>query len=292
MKTNRALKLPIFGILAVMLLAFAITQSASADLKQTNVFKGWDRNSLSMENGNVDIFWDGGQVEVYARLGFDTDVYTTQATDNSACGTGVGTQYGGRVALGFYHTDNAPAGAAGFTHSEAWSVVDCDFNGDGNYNNQDDKVDLGANPPAPLPVDFTVISVDQQVNCTTGNCAKEIVTTMFINLDNDCDGSISDENGGAGWPAQVCFFARAYSPTLASGPPYWAGPLQARFTVVGGGDKTVNFNPFGPSAITLENLTSRSDFSTFVVFGGVLVVLLASLIVLAAWRMRNDRTPA
>jgi hypothetical protein len=285
MKTNRALKIPLFGILTAMLLIFGITQSASADLKQTNVFKAWDRNSLSMENGNVDIFWDGDHVWVYSVLGFDNDLYTTVGSDGSACGTGYSTAWAGRLELGFYHTDNAPSGAAGFTHTAEWDVVDCDFNGNGSYGNEDDTVDLNVTAPTQVATDFRVINPNVDVACQTGNCLNETVTTIFVNLDADCDGNLD-----ANLPDDVCFVAKAFTPTLDTGPPYWAGPLQGRFTIVGGGDKTVNFNPFGPSAITLENLSSRSDFSTFMVFGGVLVVLLTSLVVLAAWRMRNEQT--
>ncbi|HUF37519.1 MAG TPA: hypothetical protein VMN57_03260 [Anaerolineales bacterium] len=259
----------------VMVILFGIAQSASADVKLSNIFKAWDRNSLSFENGNVDIFWDGGLVEVYSVLTFDNDLYTIKVEDQSSCEVGETTPWAGNIELGFYHTDNSPLGAAGFQSTLSWSIVDCDFNGDGVVNGADDLVDLGENPPTEwTSADFTIITIDEVVPCSTGNCLNEIVTTMYVNLDSDCDGTPNEDIA----LDRVCFFAQAVTPTIDQGPPYWGGPLQARFSTVtstGGGDMTVNFKPFGPTAITLENLAAQSP-------GGVHPAVWLAIFVLVA----------
>jgi len=270
---NRTL-LNVLVTMLVMVILFGIAQSASADVKLTNVFKAWDRVSESFENGNVAIFWDGGFVEVYSVLDFDTDLYTIVAEDDSSCALGETTPWAGRIELGFYHTDNAPSGAAGFQSSQLWEIVDCDFNDDGIVNGADDTVDLGANPPTGwTSADFTVITIDEVVDCEVGHCLNEIVTTMYVNLDSDCDGTPNADID----LDRVCFFAQAVTPTVDQGPPYWSGPLQARFATStgGGGDKTVSFDPAGPTAITLENLAAQSP-------GGVHPAVWLAIFVLVA----------
>lgn len=275
MKSRTLLNVLVVMLLSVILLGIA--QSAKADVKLSNVFKAWDRNSLSFENGNVAIFWDGDFVEVYSLLDFDNDLYTILAEDQSSCAVGETTPWAGKIELGFYHTDNAPSGAAGFQSTQLWAIVDCDFNGDGIVNNADDKVDLGENPPTEwTSVDFTIITIDEVVPCSTGNCLNEIVTTMYVNLDSDCDGTPNEDVA----LDRVCFFAQAVTPTIDQGPPYWGGPLQARFSTVtstGGGDKTVNFDPFGPTAITLENLAAQSPGGVHPGVWLVIIVLVAAI---------------
>lgn len=78
---------------------------------------------------------------------------------------------------------------------------------------------------------------------------------MFINLDSDCDGDLSEENIP---PGGLCFYAEVQPP--AALPPYWQGNLQARISA-GGGDKTVNHTILGPTAITVAAYTASSASS-------------------------------
>jgi hypothetical protein len=241
----------------VGVITLGIAQSALADVKGTENFYAWDRNLLTFRNSTADIFFDGSPVEVFSQLSFDSDLYTTVADDASSCGVGASTQYAGRVTLRFDHTDANPAGALGMKESQAWQLVNCDFDGNGTINAADRNVDLGANPPIEYTTgELTLIEIDEVV-AAGGAVQTEIVTTMFVNIDSDCDNSVADEplpTGGV-----VCFFAQGVTPTIAeAGPPYWNNAnLQAAF---GGssGDKTVNLKPFGPTAITLENLAAQS----------------------------------
>ena len=121
--------------------------------------------------------------------------------------------------------------------------------------------------------------------CSTGNCQDEIVTTLEVNLDTDCDGVI-DSN----FPPFVCFYAEARVPTRADGPPYWGGPLQARISA-GGGDKTVNFNPSGPTAINLVKLaaTSGSDeFRNTILWAGTFCMLLIALVATSLYSRKKQ----
>ena len=92
-------------------------------------------------------------------------------------------------------------------------------------------------------------------DCTTGNCLTEIVTTIRVNLDLDCDGEVDSHfptDPRTGEPEMLCFFAEARTPTLdrQAGLPAWSNPLQARISTVGG-DKTVNFAVDQPTAVEL-----------------------------------------
>ena len=129
------------------------------------------------------------------------------------------------------------------------------------------------------------IAKDIPVECTTGNCLYEIVTTLEVNLDTNCDGTID-----VGTPDMVCFYAEARVPTRADGPPYWGQQLQARISA-GGGDKTVNFNPSGPTAINLVKLaaTSGSDeFRNTILWAGTFCMLLIALVATSLYSRKKQ----
>jgi hypothetical protein len=101
---------------------------------------------------------------------------------------------------------------------------------------------------------------DVPTPCDTGNCKDEIVTTFFINLDPDCDGT-PDLVSPSG---HVCFFAEARTPTSSEGTGIlWSGPLQGRISTVGG-EKTVSF-AFDPLAVTLSSFFARARLNRVVV---------------------------
>jgi hypothetical protein len=240
---------------AVICVLLALTGAAQAGLKATAVVYAWDEVANRFQNSNVIINFDGSWVSFLHELNFDNDVYPTEYPEAQlpeACPGGGATQWAGEMEYGLYHTDDAPLGAPGFQESRNWQLVSCDRDGDGDF----DNADLSLYPPTSvtpyLGGDFQVLSQDVVVPCTTGNCFDEIVTTMFVNLDVDCDGVINDDIP----PGGICFYAEARTPL--TGTPFWGGPLQARISA-GGGDKTVNFAPQEvPTAITLASFTATS----------------------------------
>ncbi len=265
-------------LILILVSALATISSAQADLKSTNAVYAWDRTANNYQNSNVIIYWDGGWVPFIHELAFDNDLYTpTTPTCN-----GGSTEYGGRMEFGLYHTDNAPAGAKGFQATQNWRLVNCDRNGDGRFNN----TDRALLPPSGFTTYENLAPIYQDVitPCTTGNCLNEIVTTLEVNLDKNCDGNID-----AGVPTLVCFYAEASVPTTAD-TPYWGQQLQARISE-GGGDKTVNFNPTAPTAITLVKLAAKSgvaDFRNTLASAGVFAVLLVSLVGTTLWRRKKQ----
>ena len=187
-------------------------------------------------------------------------------------------------------------GAFAFENSASWTLVDCDLDGDDDFDGDDLDIDtrILANYPATLaPWDatlapnngvsgwnFKVLAEDDVRECSNNTCFTELVTTIFLDLDvnddgvlNQCTGSQEPGDGGCELPVSgsICFFAEVY-PITYSGGPTWAGNAQARFSA-GGGDKTVNLNVLGPTAITLEQLIAQSP-------GGLNPVVLAAIFIL------------
>ena len=128
--------------------------------------------------------------------------------------------------------------------------------------------------PAPPPttpgvvqsIYFKILAKDVVNNCNTGNCLTELVTTIFVDLDINKDNNLTAAadgvpvNQSGSLPSgRVCFFARVFPITWPTTPasPTWSGNPQARISA-GGGDKTVNFRLFGPTAITLEQFGAES----------------------------------
>jgi hypothetical protein len=271
----------------IIVSALATVTSAQAALKATAVVSAWDRRSHSYENGNVNIYRDGSWVPFIHELGFDNNLPPTPV-----CGT-LNTKYAGALDFGLYHIDNAPAGALGFMETRRWQLVDCDLNGDGRINNTDLTI-----PPTPPPDPdvnsrayggyFEPLSPspkDQLVPCDSGNCESEIVTTLSVNLDKDCNGSIDPA-----YPANVCFFAEAKVPGSSDLSPYWGGNLQARISA-GGGEKTVNFNMLDPTAITLVKLAASSglkEFRNTAISASVFAALLVSLVGTSLYRRKKQ----
>ena len=59
---------------------------------------------------------------------------------------------------------------------------------------------------------------DVPTDCTTGNCLQEIITTIRVNLDQDCDGVVDPQfpvDPRTGEPEMLCFYAEARTPTVA-----------------------------------------------------------------------------
>jgi len=197
-----------------------------------------------------------------------------------------------------YH-DNPEAGLGyGFKSSRNWELVWCDRDDDGDF----DADDLGFSPPShrrqlvddPGDWDSGFVVLAQNVITSTecgGKCESELITTLFVNLDTDCDGDIEDEgdifqaytNGG------VCFYAEAQAP--GRGLPMWKGNPQARITA-GGGQKNVNFSVLpAATAITLGSFTARwAEASSQPVISWVAIALFGGAALgVVIWRLRPAR---
>ncbi|MDX1435991.1 MAG: hypothetical protein R3335_04225 [Anaerolineales bacterium] len=232
----------LLGLTAVVSL-LVTAQTANAELKATSVVYAWDFNRSQFRNSNVDIPFDSSWVEFIHQIGFDNDLWP------DACGPGTSTQWAGEMEFGLYSLDNNPPNEIGFQATRAWQLIDCDLDGDGDFDNNDRNVDPSTPGAIKLYQALTPSSQDQTNPCSTGNCAEEIVTTLFINTDSDCNGTQNTDIPAAG----LCFYAEAQVPPAGSN---WGNPLQARITA-GGGDKTVSFNQ-QPTAIVLKQLQARS----------------------------------
>jgi len=272
---RRLLNVSMRAVLALVVVGLLVVPVAvQADLKATAVVYAWDIVANKFQNSNVIIPWDGTWIPFLHELNFDTDMWNA-TPDPAVCGydpvTGTGgTRWAGNMYYGLYHEDNAPLGAPGFQESRNWSLISCDRDGDGDFDNGDDLT----TPPSPYdrrvvyaectstgtycyvdPTEQDVVNPDQ----CGGNCLSEIVTTIRVNLDLDCDGAVDQElidmglpiNTRTGEPEMLCFYAEARTPTLAEqvGLPVWSNPLQARINTVGG-EKTVNF-ALAPTAVEL-----------------------------------------
>ena len=210
----------------------------------------------------------------------------------AAIGAGNG-EFAGVLELGIPYDDND--GARAFESSEKWSLIDCDLNGSGAWNGTDltyntlinynpggtpgsipylanwDIVNKPAMIGSPQPGTdqddfFKILAIDKNTACSNNTCANELVTTIYLDLDisgnNDLSAAgdgIPVNDSGSLPSGRVCFFAKVFPITWPTNPatPVWSGNPQARFSA-GGGDKTVNFNLFGPTAITLEQFGAES----------------------------------
>ena len=268
-------------LLATCVGLLLVVGAASAQLKASAVFYAWDATKNEYLNSEVKIYWDGGWVPFLHELGFDREAGYPPVCDVNEDGT----VWAGSMDFGLYHTDNAPAGADGFLQTRNWKLVDCDRNGDGIFNAAD-RVGVSGGYMETLSLSPT--SHDFVTDCSTGNCAEEIVTTLDINLDTNCNG-----NKDANFPEFVCFYAEALVPHIDEIDVMWSGPLQARITA-GGGDKTVSFSPEEPTAVTLLNFGPGNEqgnmlpISVAIALFFMLVLLAGSGYVLYAVRAKSS----
>lgn len=253
------LSLKNFPAMLVLAALLAAPTAALADLKQTAVVYAWAEENLKYQNSNIAVPFDGGWEPFLAEIGFDADPFDVSLYSSSCTAPNTTTQWAGTLQYGIASTDNAPMGAAGFQHTRNWLLAPCDRTGDLGFSN----ADLQLYPPDTYlntqyrPGDDTIFQVldkDVITSCTTGNCLEEIVTTMFVNLDTDCDGVLNtdvpvDSKGNL----LMCFYVEAQTP--GTGSPFWSGNIQARIAA-GGGDKTVNLSALEVTAASISSFKS------------------------------------
>jgi hypothetical protein len=147
-----------------------------------------------------------------------------------------------------------------------------------------------------------VITENVLTPCATGTCTNELVTTLYVNLDTDCDGDLTDETAPGLAPnyvsiadalasGGVCFYAEGKSPC----PPWqiWNGQPQARITGIGGTPgaktKTVSYfldPPYTP--VELSSFTARwyEDPSRPLILGAVVALVGGAVVGALVWRTR------
>lgn len=198
------------------------------------------------------------------------------------------TRYAGVLELAMpYDKIEAGGTARAFAYTANWSLIDCDLDSNQAWNNTDLEFNTIASAPVLLknwdtqsfPINgltlpggttqdefFKILAIDVKTPCSTGNCANEIVTTVFLDLDIDKSNTLTAAGDGIPVNAsgslpggRVCFFAKAYPVTYPTNPASvaWGGNAQARITA-GGGAKTVNLSTQGPTAISLASLTAQT----------------------------------
>lgn len=287
---SKRLGLPLLTAVFLMLAAAGI---AYADLKATHWVDGWDEKSNQFAHSLNDVTFDGHWVSFLHELDFDNDPYvqTNPAYPQYACPAlpTLTTKWAGVMEFGLYNVDNSPDGAPGWQESREWQLVACDRDGDGDFDNKDLKVQPMTNVVPYTAGTLTVITKDLSTGCPTGNCKYEIVTTIFINTDTDCDGNQNTDIPAGG----VCFYAQAKTPVAAVGSPYlWEGNIQTRINT-GGGDKTVNFHVLGApaTAVTLASFTAKpvAHWPAALTLPGLLAVLGGAAAGVGTWRIRCAR---
>lgn len=273
------------GLASFVLLLVA--GGAFAQWKVTNVPNAWDDGQNRWENGNMTMFLNATPEPFY--YDFTNEFDTT--TVANACTGPLSTRYAGTGSISLYHTDNNPSGAQGFQSTGNWSLVKCSA--------------LLATPqvkfPAPADILYTCTAdnadgdidrceiITQDVVDATqcgGNCQDEIVTTLKVNFDTDCNGVL--DTVPTNFASDVCLYWTSVKPAFPAAS-YWGGNIQVRISA-GGGDKTLNFTGLkGPTAVKLRRMAAQAAASPFA--GVTLMVSVMSLAVLApfGWQLYRRR---
>jgi len=304
--TKKRLGIPLLIAIGLLLTAVVVY----ADMFTTEVVDAWDigANPPQYAHSLVTMVLDESWIPFWHKLRFDNDLYdytvdfpytdalghTTYYTDVGGCVAPAQTAWEGMMDYAQYHEDNSPAGAYAFMRTRNWELVNCDRDGDDDF----DGLDLKVSPAytrttlaATTGSDWIYLVEQDRVDpgeCG-GNCLTEIITTLFVTLDHDCDGILDPEFATEAYPAGICFYAEAQ--TANSDLPVWKGNPQARITA-GGGQKTVNFHvETGTSDITLGSLTATwvEERSQSVILGAAIAVVAAGTLGALVWRLRPAR---
>jgi len=324
---KKRLGIPLLIAIGMLLTAVVVY----ADMKMVNAVNAWDFEANpnpgfthALQPMAIDcVTW----IPFWYEFSWDNDVYPTPKDQTAyypaavdrlelypqdACpsvpystttGYGDTTPWASTFEYAVYHQDNPPGSGYGFMTTANWELVYCDRDDDGDF----DSADLSHTPPRyrntiiddPGDIDDGFAVLAQNVITDTecvGNCFTELITTLFVNLDTDCDGDITDEftgtepisgtiyhaylNGG------LCFFAEALVP--CTNDPLWDGNVQARITRLGG-EVTINFHQdLEATPVEISSFTARwyEDRSRLLILGAVAAVLGGAAVGALVWRTR------
>lgn len=266
-----------------MILLLALAGAASAQWTVNNVPRSWDDDAARWENGNMIMWLNTDPQPFYYSygLGQGQDEFNTTPVAN-ACVGGGSTAFAGTAALALDHTDEDGI-APGFQSTANWALVRCsalEGDPDTKYPLPADIVYTCTNDNADGDIDTCEI-VSQDVVETLGcggNCFDEIVTTVQVNLDLNCDGVLD-----VGLDDDVCLYWDAVKPPNTA--PYYTNPLQVHIRD-DQGEKTLNFGAFrGPNAVGLASFTASARAAGVNPVGFVLAAVAVGLVGLfLAWR--------
>jgi hypothetical protein len=290
-------KRQLISLLVALCLMFAAAGVAYADLKTQYVAYSWDIVVDKFQNSNVQYPFDGTWESFFHRFDYDKDPYTIPITYQTTlgCQNNPISKFAGTMEFGLGHTDSDSKayGAPGFQESRNWEIANCSRDGDTDFDNGDLAYQPRTYRATIADVNDNagvwLVSKDIERNCSQNTCLTEIVTTLFINFDLDCDGTIDPQFDP---PAGVCFYAEARVPPPPEPVPWWAGNLQTRITY-GGGDKTVNFSPMDPiTAVSLSSFTAAwtEAASQPLTWWAGAAVLGAAAAGAVTWRLRRARS--
>ena len=253
----------VLALVLVGLLAAPI--AVQAELKATSIAYSWDITSGEFFWGHVTIEWDGSWIPLLQEVQFDKLDRLPEPDEPQICADPTKTtRYAGWIEYGLSHEDTDPPEARGFQASRAWTLIDCDLNQDGAW----DDDDLLAGPS--LPDDAVVLAEctaggancnilyeqDRVQDCpveTEEHCMTELVTTLLISIDTDCDGAIDDPRFAEA--AGLCVFGEALTPEYEEGEDMWSFPLPVRITDADGA-KTLMLYP-APTAVELASFSAE-----------------------------------
>ena len=317
---KKRLGIPLLVAIGLLLTAGVVY----ADMKMNNPVRAWDGIAASYTNAlqpmPIDCvtwipFWyefnwdndvfptDADLTARYYTTTYEMEAYPTDACPNDpydpVTGYGDSTKWASVFEYAVYH-DNPEAGLGyGFITTANWELVECDRDGDGEWEATGPGNDMVFVPadyrntiiddPGDMDEGFAVLAQNVITGAeSVGNAESELITTLFVNLDTDCDGDITDD---AFWPyiseqGAVCFYAEALVP-CPDDPLWGTGNIQARVSRLGG-QVTINFHQEPVTPVELSSFTARwyEDRSPLLMLGAVAAVLGGAAVGALVWRRR------
>ena len=316
---NKRLGIPLLVATGLLLTASVIY----ADMKMNTPVRAWDATAAQFTNSlqpmPVDcVTW----IPFWYRFNWDNDVfptdtdltaryYTTTGTipyPTDACpnddydpvtGYGDSTKWASVFEYAVYH-DNPEVGLGyGFITTQNWELVECDRDGDDVWEATGPGNDMVFVPadyrntiiddPGSMDAGFAVLAQNVITGAeSVGNAESELITTLFVNLDTNCDGTIDEPFATyINQQGYVCFYAEALVP-CPDDPLWGTGNIQARVSRLGG-EVTISFHQvLDTTPVEISSFTARwyEDRSPLLMLGAVAAVLGGAAVGALVWRTR------
>ena len=308
---NKRLGIPLLVAIGLVLTAGVVY----ADMKMNTPVRAWDATAASYTNSlqpmPVDcVTW----IPFWYKFNWDNDVYPTDGdltaryytdtgtipypTDACPNDPGSSTKWASIFEYAVYH-DNPEAGLGyGFITTEDWELVECDRDGDDVWEATGPGNDMVFVPadyrntiiddPGSMDEGFAVLAQNVITGAeSVGNAESELITTLFVNLDTNCDGTIDEPFATyINQQGAVCFYAEALVP-CPNDPLWGTGNIQARVSRLGG-QVTINFHQEPVTPVELSSFTARwyEDRSPLLMVGVVTAILGGAAVGALVWRTR------